>query len=201
MANIDLALYAEHIAFWSAFGLTRLILRSRERNGTSTPEPAAASQQETTAPFSRALLAVHMLAFAVMYFGVANAVLPRRAPLWFPGQRMVASIVIAGGAALVVWALVYFRSWRFRAKLEEGHKLATGGPFRTVRHPIYMGLNLLALGTALWAPTTLLRVAFVLVVVGSDLRARAEETLLERAFGPSYREYMARTRRFVPGIY
>jgi len=43
--------------------------------------------------------------------------------------------------------------------------------------------------------------AFVLMAIGSDLRARAEETLLRQAFDPSYREYCARTRRFVPGIY
>ena len=202
MANIDLALYGAHAAFWSAFGLTRLILHSRGHHGTGTSEPGGgASQQETTAPFSRALLAVHMLAFAVMYFGIANAVLPRRVPVWFHGQRVVGSMVIASGAVLVTWALVHFRSWRFRAKLDEGHQLATGGPFRIVQHPIYMGLDLLALGTALWVPTTLVWIGFVLMGVGSDLRARAEEALLERAFGHSYREYTARTRRFVPGIY
>jgi protein-S-isoprenylcysteine O-methyltransferase Ste14 len=81
---------------------------------------------------------------------------------------MVGSTVIASGAALVAWALVYFRSWRVRAKLEAGHQLATGGPFRTLRHPIYMGLNLLALGTALWVPTTLVWVACGLMAVGSD---------------------------------
>jgi protein-S-isoprenylcysteine O-methyltransferase Ste14 len=183
------------------FGLTRLIVRSHEPDGTGTSEPAAVSGMKTTAPFSRALLAVHMFAFAVMYFGIANAVLPRRVPVWFSGQRIVGSIVIAGGAALVAWALVYFRSWRFRAKLEKGHQLAIGGPFRTLRHPIYMGLNLLALGTAFWVPTTLVWVALVLMALGSDLRARGEEDLLKRAFGPPYREYMARTRRFVPGIY
>lgn len=64
-----------------------------------------------------------------------------------------------------------------------------------------MGLNLLALGTALWVPTAIVWAAFVLMTIGSDLRARAEETLLERAFDPSYREYCARTRRFLPGIY
>ena len=158
-------------------------------------------QRKTVAPFSRALLAVHMLAFAVMYLGMANAVFPRRVPNWFPGQRVVGSMVIASGALLATWALVHFRSWRFRAKLEEGHQLATGGPFRIVRHPIYMGLNLLALGTAVWVPTVLVWVGLVLMAVGSDLRARAEEALLERAFGDSYRKYIARTRRFVPGIY
>jgi protein-S-isoprenylcysteine O-methyltransferase Ste14 len=199
--NIDLALYAEHAAFWSVFGLTRLILHSRHRDGTGRPAQAAVSREKTIAPFSRTLLALHMLAFAVMYFGVGRAVLPRRVPVWFSGQRIVGSMVIASGAGLVAWALVGFRSWRFRAKLEEGHQLATEGPFRILRHPIYMGLNLLALGTALWVPTTIVWLAFVLMAIGSDLRARAEEALLERAFGLPYRQYRARTRRFVPYIY
>src|SRR5205814_46357 len=102
---------------------------------------------------SRALMALHMTAFGVMYFGVAQAVLPQRVPEWFPGQRVAGTAVIAIGAAMMVWARVYFRSWRFRAKLDRGHELATGGPFRWVRHPIYLGLTLLALGTALWVPT------------------------------------------------
>jgi protein-S-isoprenylcysteine O-methyltransferase Ste14 len=64
-----------------------------------------------------------------------------------------------------------------------------------------MGLNLLALGSAIWVPTAIVWIAFLLMVLGSDLRARAEETLLLRVFGASYREYCARTGRFVPGIY
>jgi protein-S-isoprenylcysteine O-methyltransferase Ste14 len=64
-----------------------------------------------------------------------------------------------------------------------------------------MGLNLLALGTAIWVPTTLVWAGFILMAVGSDLRARAEEPLLVGAFGHTYREYMARTRRFIPGVY
>jgi protein-S-isoprenylcysteine O-methyltransferase Ste14 len=199
--KLDFAIYTVHWAFWGAFGLTRVILRSRDRNDSRAADTAPTSQQETTAPFSRALLAFHALAFGVMYFGISIAVIPGRVPNWFPGQRVAGTLVIAGGAALMVWALVYFRSWRFRATLDKGHQLATGGPFRILRHPIYMGLNLLALGTALWVPTPIVWAAFVLMAIGSDLRARAEETVLKQAFGPSYREYCARTRRFVPGIY
>ena len=187
--------------FWGAFGLTRVILHSRDRKDSLAADTSPTSQKENTAPFSRALLAFHALAFGVMYFGIGYAVIPGRVPNWFPGQRVAGTLVIAGGAALMVWALVYFRSWRFRASLDKGHELATGGPFRFLRHPIYMGLNLLALGTALWIPTAMVWAAFVLMVIGSDLRARAEETLLRQAFGFSYREYCARTRRFVPGIY
>ncbi len=199
--KLDSQIYTVHWMFWGAFGLTRIILRSRDRKNSRAADTAPISQKENTAPFSRAILAFHALAFGLMYLGIGLAVIPGRVPNWFPGQRVAGTLVIAAGAALVVSALVYFRSWRFRAALDQSHQLATGGPFRILRHPIYMGLNLLALGTAIWVPTPIVWSAFVLMVIGSDLRARAEETLLEQAFGPSYSEYCARTRRFVPGIY
>jgi protein-S-isoprenylcysteine O-methyltransferase Ste14 len=201
MSNIDFAIYAVHTGFWWAFMLTRILLRRRDRNQGSVAEPAAKSANEIAAPFSRALLAFHALAFTAMYVGIGIAVLPHRVPSWFQGHRIAGTLVIAVGAALVVCALVSFRSWRFRAAVDSHHQLATGGPFRLLRHPIYMGLNLLALGSAIWVPTVIVWVAFALMAIGSDLRARAEETLLTKIFGETYRKYSARTRRFVPGIY
>jgi protein-S-isoprenylcysteine O-methyltransferase Ste14 len=199
-AQLDLSIYAVHAVFWVSFGLTRMMLKSKEnRDPVKSETPAA--QEEKTAPFSRALLALHTVAFFVMYFGVAQAVLPAQVPQWFVGQRLVGTLTIAAGASLMCWALVFFRSWRFRAKLDEGHQLATGGPFALMRHPIYMGLNLLALGTAIWVPTWLVWGAFLMMVIGSDLRGRAEEKLLVQAFGDSYRAYSSSTRRFLPGLY
>ena len=201
MSSPDFAIFTVHWMFWGAFGLTRVILRIRDRNHSAAADTAPTPQQGIAAPFSRALVAFHGLAFAVMYSGTAYAVLSGRVPFWFPGQRVAGSLVIAGGAALVVSALVSFRSWRFRAALDKNHQLATGGPFRILRHPIYMGLNLLALGTALWVPTAIVWAGFVWMAIGGDLRARAEEALLTQAFGSSYQDYCARTRRFVPGLY
>jgi protein-S-isoprenylcysteine O-methyltransferase Ste14 len=201
MSNPDFGVFSMHWVFWGAFGLTRIVLRIRDRKDGGAAGTAPSSGRAATAPFSRALLVFHGLAFALMYLGLCIAVIPGHVPIWFPGQRVAGSLVIALGATLVVWTLVYFRSWRFRATLDESHQLATGGPFRFVRHPIYMGLNLLALGSALWVPTAIVWAAFVLMAIGSDLRARAEETLLTQVFGASYREYCARTKRFVPGIY
>jgi protein-S-isoprenylcysteine O-methyltransferase Ste14 len=196
MTNPDLLLYAAHSAFWTSFGVARALAR---RSDDAPAAPSASG--ERTAPFSRAMLALHCFAFFVMYFGVANAVIPNRVHAWFSGQRFVGAFVIASGAALMAWAVLFFRSWRFRAKLEEGHQLATEGPFRLLRHPIYMGLNLLALGTAIWAPTALTWAGFALMALGSDLRARSEEALLLGAFGPVYADYCRRTKRFVPGLY
>ena len=197
----DFALYSVHWAYWGTFGVTRLVLRMRARGRARTDDAVPASGQEKTAPYSRAVLAFHALAFGVMYFGIGWSVIPGRVPVWFRGQRAAGTLVIGLGAALMSWALVYFQSWRFRAKLDADHRLATGGPFRLVRHPIYMGLNLLALGSAIWVPTATLWVSVVMMAIGSDLRGRAEEALLDEAFGGPYREYCARTSRFIPGVY
>ena len=201
MPNYDFAIYAVHTAFWTSFGVTRMVLQRREPPGNANAEPAPHAGADASAPYSRTLLVMHAVAFGVMYFGLGNAVVPNRVPLWFPGQRLVGFLVIAAGAALMCWALVWFRSWRFRAKVDRGHELATGGPFRLVRHPIYLGLDLLALGTAIWVPTAICWIGAGLMALGSDLRARAEEKLLIAAFGAAYREYGTRTSRFVPGVY
>ena len=202
MLNAALLIYVAHVGFWASFGLTRALTRgSPESPQEHVAGPEVVAQQEDTAPFSRIVLGFHMLAFGLMYFGIGNAVIPDRVPSWFAGQRVLGVLVIALGAALMSWAVAFFHSWRFRAKLDQGHQLATEGPFRLLRHPIYMGLNLLALGTAIWVPTPVVWAAFVMMAVGSDLRARSEEALMRRAFGSAYTQYCARTRRFVPGLY
>jgi protein-S-isoprenylcysteine O-methyltransferase Ste14 len=201
MQNPDLLLYAVHEAFWAAFGITWLVLRIVHGRGGEAPASTPVAKEARTASHSRALVAFHGVAFGMMYFGIANAVFGRRVPFWFAGQRSVGTIVIAIGTVLEVSTLVHFRSWRFRATLDEGHQLSTGGPFRILRHPIYMSLNLLALGSAIWVPTPILWIAVLFMAIGSDLRGRAEEKILEEAFGARYRDYCRRTRRFVPYVY
>jgi protein-S-isoprenylcysteine O-methyltransferase Ste14 len=199
--TIDLLIYAVHALYWGSFAGTVLVLRSLDRRSVRVESSVPMAKEQKSAPFSRVLLGFHMAAFALMYFGMANAVVPGRVPTWFVGQRWAGTVIILCGAGLLMWARLYFRSWRFRAELNVGHELATGGPFRFFRHPIYLGLNLLALGSAIWIPTALVWAAFGLMMIGSDLRARAEETLLTETFGASYRDYCGRTRRFIPGIY
>lgn len=194
--HFDLLLYAVHLGFWASLGVGRLFNRR-----PASAAPVAAAAAPATAAGSRAVLAVHLAAFAVMYFGIAQAVIPGLVPERFPHQRLTGTLVIAAGAALAAWALAVFDSWRFRAQLEAGHRLCTSGPFRLVRNPIYVALNLLAIGSALWVPTRFLAVAVALMLLGSDLRARAEEKLLAGSFGPPYAEYAAKTKRFIPGLY
>lgn len=212
MTNPDWLIYVAHGGFWGSFGLTRLLVRRSGRaastTSTATPSDAATpsdtgptAERSDSAPYPRALLALHMLAMGLMYYGIANAVIPNLVPPGIPGRRIVGAAIIALGAALVAWALVHFSSWRYRAEIEPGHRLATDGPFRIVRHPLYLGMNLLALGTAVWVPTPLVWSGLLVMIIGGDLRARSEEKLLRSAFGATYVDYCAKTKRFVPGVY
>ena len=203
----DVVLYLVHGLYWASFGVVRLIAQRQPDAGSVgsaervAPAPSDAAEASVAAPYSRTLLVFHSIAFGVMYLGIGNAVFGAGVPNVFPGQRVAGGLLIALGAVMNGWALLYFRSWRLRAKVDAGHQLATGGPFAVVRHPIYLGLDLLAIGSAVWVPTAILWAGAVLMVIGSDLRGRAEERLLLATFGEEYRAYRVRTRRFVPGVY
>jgi protein-S-isoprenylcysteine O-methyltransferase Ste14 len=211
--TFDLALYGMHAVYWLAFAVARLASNSMQRRAGTTRVETANAGNETghaskpvadatiVAPHSRLLVAVHGIGFGLMYFAIADAVVFGHVDEWLPMQRAIGAIVIVAAAALAAWSVLSFVSWRLRAKLDVGHQLATGGPFRFMRHPIYMSFNLLALGTAIWAPSWVAWVALVLMAIGGDLRARVEEPLLRAAFGNEYERYSSRTRRFIPGVY
>lgn len=105
------------------------------------------------------------------------------------------------GTALVTWSLTTLKSWRFLPAVAANHELCTTGPYALVRHPMYLAVDLLGLGLAVWVPTTPMALGALALVVGGDLRARAEERALLQSFGERYRDYMERVQRMIPGIY
>jgi protein-S-isoprenylcysteine O-methyltransferase Ste14 len=110
------------------------------------------------------------------------------------------SLLAVAGAALVLRSRAELGpAWSFVPKAGQEPGLVTTGPYRLVRHPIYLGLALLAMGEALafssWP-------AFLIVLSGIvptfAWRARAEETLLSRAFGKRYALYQKQTKIIIP---
>lgn len=110
--------------------------------------------------------------------------------LFFPGM----SFVLWGRLAL---GKNYFVSTALGAQLFAGHQLVTNGPFAFVRHPMYAGLILAAIGSLLIYPTwtTLLFTCFSPLIT---VRARREEAALTEEFGDEWREYCKRVPGFFP---
>jgi protein-S-isoprenylcysteine O-methyltransferase Ste14 len=106
------------------------------------------------------------------------------------------------GGALRLWP-VYVLGNRFSGlvAIQPGHTLVTGGIYRVIRNPSYLGLLLNSLGWALafrsWIGVILTAVTLVPLVA----RMNAEERLLRSQFGEEYDAYRVRTSRLIPGIY
>src|SRR4029453_14675543 len=105
-------------------------------------------------------------------------------------------LLAMAGAALVLRSRAELGpAWSFVPKADQGTGLVTTGPYRLVRHPIYLGLALVAMGQALaFGSGPALMIVLSGIVPTFAWRARVEEKLLSRAFGERYAVYRQRTR-------
>lgn len=87
------------------------------------------------------------------------------------------------------------------AGFRENAALVTNGPYRYVRHPLYTLGSLMCVGVTLMTSSGLMGVGVVLLMCLLPLRVAAEEAALLERFGAAYREYAARTGRFLPRIW
>jgi protein-S-isoprenylcysteine O-methyltransferase Ste14 len=112
------------------------------------------------------------------------------------------SLLALAGAALVVRCRAELgAAWSFAPKADQSTGLVTTGPYRLVRHPIYLGLALLAMGEALaFGSWPALFIALLGIVPTLAWRARAEEKLLSRAFGERYDVYRQQTKMIIPHL-
>ena len=115
-----------------------------------------------------------------------------------PVVKAVGMILLVSGLGLAVWARIYLgRNWGMPMTEKAEPELVTSGPYRFVRHPIYSGLLLGFLGTAL---ATNLYWLIALVVVGAYFlySATVEERLLTNSFPETYPRYRDRTKMLIP---
>ncbi len=109
-------------------------------------------------------------------------------------------IVIAIGGGVVTWCFLTFQQHGTNVQIADGgtKTLVTDGPYRFSRNPIYLGLAIGHLGLAVLAGSlwTALFLAPIIAVLQWGVIQR-EEAFLEHKFGEDYRNYMARTRRWI----
>lgn len=115
--------------------------------------------------------------------------------------RVVALGMVVAGLAITVWARRHIgQFWSARVMLKEGHELIQTGPYARVRHPIYSGVFLALLGTALFVGEWRALLGALIVLIAHWQKARREEALLEGQFGEVYREYCERTGALLPRL-
>ena len=115
---------------------------------------------------------------------------PSHAP---PAAAVVTCCV---GIVLALWGLLYLRG-NFSIMVE-GRGLVTTGPYRLVRHPIYLGEIITLLGLIWMSPHAITIAGAAVIILGQLWRAWLEERKLHRLFGAQYHEYCRRSWWFHP---
>ena len=115
----------------------------------------------------------------------------------------VAGCAIAVTGSVIVWKsrLELGPAWSFVAKASDQTGLITSGLYHLVRHPIYLGLSLLAIGQAVaFDSAPALLIVLTCVIPSFVWRAFEEERVLVSVFGEHYVSYRKQTKMFVPYV-
>lgn len=114
--------------------------------------------------------------------------------------EIVGTVMFAAGLALAVWARITLgRNWGMPMTLKQEPELVTSGPYRFVRHPIYTGILLAVLGTAI-ASYVLAFGIFAVMAVYFVYSARIEDGLMATSFPSTYPAYRERTKMLIPFV-
>jgi protein-S-isoprenylcysteine O-methyltransferase Ste14 len=183
------------VTIWCAWFLTWFVL---SRNVKDTV------RRQATLP---RLLNSALLFCAALLLWDIHIPVPALAARFVPGSQwqfwaaLGAALTLAG-LLFTVWARVYLgRNWSGVVTVKADHELITGGPYALVRHPIYTGLLLAFIGTALavgeWRGVLSVALALIAIVH----RIIVEESFMRQQFGAAYDNYALRVRALVPGVF
>ncbi len=117
-------------------------------------------------------------------------------------RPMALWVLIVGLAVRAVAIVTLGRAFSANVALRAGQALQRNGLYRLVRHPSYLGLELILLAAAIHTCTW---ACFAVVLVPPTLavlyRIHVEEAALRLAFGAEYDDYSRGTKRLIPGVY
>lgn len=175
---------------WMAFGAVWLIASLRTK------------RTRQRAPFSSRLLYVapllggsYLLFMKNIRVGWARAHIAPANPV----IEMVALCLTVLGIGLAIWARFYIGSnWSSAVTVKVEHELIRTGPYAWVRHPIYAGLLVALVGSALEQGRWISFLAVAFFWLGFWIKSRMEEEFMRQAFGEQYVEYCKTTGALMP---
>lgn len=120
---------------------------------------------------------------------------------WLASTKLFLVLEVLGGL-LGVWSIgtMNFRNLNIFPDVKSGAWLVTSGPYRAIRHPMYMSLLLITLAMVLDSPSGSRLGIWVLLAWTLVEKLRYEEQLLNLQF-PQYGAYQSRTARLIPMVF
>ncbi len=119
-------------------------------------------------------------------------------PNWI---RWFGTVPLLDGSFTIMWGVYHLgNNITFSVSTKAEHKLITSGPYRWVRHPLYTGLLLGAIGVSVMLANWFVATTGLATWILLARRTRLEEQNLIEKFGDAYREYMTHTGQFFPRV-
>jgi protein-S-isoprenylcysteine O-methyltransferase Ste14 len=188
----SLTLWQVDLLPWYVFALYWLITWLRVKRTKSTESVA-----------QRLLTIVPMVLAFELLFSDSLRVGPLR-KRFLPAETWIAwgGIALTSlGVALAIWARYCLgQYWSSRVTLKEGHRVIRSGPYAFVRHPIYSGMLLAAIGTAVVIGEWRGVIAVIVMFIAHSLKAFREEALLTTELGEEYASYRSGTGFLLPRL-
>jgi protein-S-isoprenylcysteine O-methyltransferase Ste14 len=123
-------------------------------------------------------------------------VVPRSEALFVSGAAL-----LLVGIGFAIWARVHLgQYWSGHVTLKPGHRLIRSGPYAIVRHPIYTGILLAMVGTAIAVDRYQAVLALIIATEAFVRKLRLEERWLTEEFGAEYEAYRRDVKALVPGV-
>lgn len=106
------------------------------------------------------------------------------------------------GNLLFIWShRALGRNWTPFLEIRKEHTLVTNGPYRFVRHPMYVAISLIGIGVSLLSANWVVALSYMLPMTNMYLfRISDEEKMMTEQFGDEYRKYMQNTGRLIPKL-
>ena len=184
MYVIDYAIYGLWVLFWLAWLAAAL-----------TAKRAAQSRMRQFVGLRVALIVILIFAGRLGAFKGHHAIVSN------PILQGIGMGLFLTGLGLALWARVYLgRNWGTPMSEKVDAELVTTGPYRYIRNPIYSGLILAAIGTAV-AVSWYWLAAVVFMGAYFIYSATVEEHIMERLFPNDYPAYKRSTKMLIPLIF
>jgi protein-S-isoprenylcysteine O-methyltransferase Ste14 len=144
------------------------------------------------------LIAYSLLFGPIVPWDVLNL---RVVPATLPA-RIAGYALLAAGMLFASWARLFLGgNWSASVTLKQDHTLVRSGPYRIVRHPIYTGLLVAMLGTAIAVGELRCFLGVALAAVAWKMKSITEEALMVQQFGDQYTRYRMEVKALVPYIW
>jgi protein-S-isoprenylcysteine O-methyltransferase Ste14 len=106
------------------------------------------------------------------------------------------------GLLYSVWArLTLGSNWSSKVTIKEGHQLIESGPYAYTRHPIYTGIIMAGIGTAVVMGNLQAWLGVGFLIWAFQQKLSVEERFMRDQFGAAYGSYAARVKRLIPFLY